>query len=80
MDAVDIARQLVKVVSARECEHLAALDAWCAGDMIECTTRWEDILVDYPRDILALRLARFCHFYAGDNIAMRDPPARVMAA
>ena len=80
MDAADKARQLVKVVSARECEHLAALDAWCAGDMIECTTRWEGILVDYPRDILALRLAHFCQFYAGDSIAMRDSLARVMPA
>jgi tetratricopeptide (TPR) repeat protein len=68
------------VVSARECEHLAALDAWCAGDMVECAARWESILVEYPRDILALCLAHFAHFYFGDSTAMRDSVARVMPA
>ncbi|MDP6474081.1 MAG: tetratricopeptide repeat protein [Alphaproteobacteria bacterium] len=74
------AREFAKVVSARECEHLAALEAWCAGDMIGCTTRWEGILVDHPRDVLALRLAHFCHFYSGDSAAMRDSVARVLPA
>jgi len=74
------ARELAKVVSARECEHLAALDAWCAGDMVECAARLEAILVDYPRDILAIRLAHFCHFYMGDCTAMRDSVARVLPA
>jgi len=80
LEAADKARQRAKVVSARECEHLAALEAWCAGDMAACTVRWEGILVEYPRDLLALRLAHFCHFYTGDSIAMRDSLARVMPA
>ncbi|MDA1355839.1 MAG: tetratricopeptide repeat protein [Proteobacteria bacterium] len=74
------AREMAKVVSARECEHLAALESWCAGDMVECTDRWERILIDYPRDILALRLAHFCHFYMGDSIGMRTSVARVLPA
>ena len=74
------ARQMAKVVSARECEHLAALESWCVGDMVECTDRWERILIDYPRDILALRLAHFCHFYSGDSIGMRTSVARVLPA
>ena len=74
------ARELAKVVSARECEHLLALEAWCAGDMVGCTARWEGILVEYPRDILAIRLAHFCHFYAGNSVAMRDSLARVLPA
>ncbi len=74
------AREFAKVVSARECEHLAALEAWCDGDMVGCTTRWEGILIDHPRDVLALRLAHFCHFYSGDSTAMRDSVARILPA
>lgn len=74
------ARQVAKVVSARESEHLAALEAWCVGDMVECTNRWEQILIDHPRDILAIRLAHFCHFYSGDSIAMRASVACVLPA
>ncbi len=80
LESAGRAREFAKVVSARECEHLLALEAWCAGDMVECTARWEGILVDFPRDILALRLAHFCHFYSGESIAMRDSVARVMPA
>jgi tetratricopeptide (TPR) repeat protein len=80
LECVESAREFAKVVTARECEHLAALEAWCAGDMVEATARWEGILVDHPRDILALRLAHFCHFYSGDSVAMRDSVARVMPA
>ncbi|MBT3627068.1 MAG: tetratricopeptide repeat protein [Rhodospirillaceae bacterium] len=80
LESAGRAREFAKVVSARECEHLLALEAWCAGDMIECTARWEGILVDCPRDILALRLAHFCHFYSGNNVAMRDSVARAMPA
>ena len=72
------ARKLVKVVSVRECEHLEALEAWCAGDMIECTERWGRILINCPRDILALRLAHYCHFYMGQSFAMRTSIARVL--
>jgi hypothetical protein len=77
-ECAEQARELAKVVSARECEHLEALEAWCAGDMIACTDRWERILVDHPRDILALRLAHYCHFYLGESFAMRNSVARVL--
>jgi len=72
------ARKLVRGVGVRECQHLEALEAWCAGDMIECTERWERILIDYPRDILALRLAHYCLFYMGQSFAMRTSIARVL--
>ena len=77
-ESAEKAREFAKVVSARECEHLEALEAWCAGDMIECTERWERILIDHPRDILALRLAHYCHFYMGQSFAMRPSIARVL--
>ncbi|MCR9073020.1 MAG: tetratricopeptide repeat protein [Alphaproteobacteria bacterium] len=62
----------------REAQHLAALEAWCAEDIDETTRCWERIVVDHPKDVLALRLAHFNHFYAGEGRMMRDSTARVL--
>lgn len=66
--------------SDREKLHLAALEAWVAEDIDRATDAWERILLDHPRDVLALRLAHFCHFYAGEGRKMRDSVARVLPA
>ena len=62
----------------RERLHLEALRAWCADDLDRTTELWERILLDHPKDVLALRLAHFNHFYAGDGRRMRDSIARVL--
>lgn len=66
--------------NAREKLHAAALAAWCEGDFETAAARWEDILVAWPRDILALKLVTFIHFYTGDIANNRDAPARVLSA
>lgn len=65
-------------VTDREALHLAALEAWCAEDIDRTTDCWERIAVDHPKDALALRLAHFNHFYAGEGRMMRDSTARVL--
>ena len=62
----------------REAQHIDALGAWCRGDIAGATDRWEAILLDHPRDVLALRLSHFTHFYMGDAAGMRDSVARVL--
>ena len=62
----------------REKRHVAALGAWCGGDIAGATDIWNDILLDYPRDVLALRLGHFTHFYMGDSAGMRDAVQRVL--
>lgn len=64
----------------RERRHLAALDAWCAGDFTGAAAHWEAILAEYPRDVLALRLAHYMHFYLGDDANLRDSIHRVLWA
>lgn len=64
----------------RERLHLRALERWCAEDIAAATDTWERILLDWPRDLFALRLAHFKHFYAGDGRKMRDSIARVLPA
>ena len=63
--ALDAARA-VSGTTAREQAHIAALAAWCDGDIETALGRWEAILPEHPRDVLALKLANFWHFYLGD--------------
>jgi len=64
----------------RERLHLAALTAWNAGDLRTATERWEDVLLGWPHDVLALRLSHFTHFYLHGGPAMRESVARIMHA
>ncbi|MDP6390525.1 MAG: tetratricopeptide repeat protein [Alphaproteobacteria bacterium] len=66
--------------TAREKLHLEALKAWRAGQLRRTLEIWEQILLDNPRDVLALRLAHFLHFYLGDSQNLRDSVLRVMHA
>lgn len=67
-------------VTKRERAHLAALAAWHRGDLVTAVGYWEAILLDHPRDILALKLATFTHFYLGDTENLRDCAARTRHA
>lgn len=64
----------------REAAHLAALEAWCAGDAERALRHWEAVLAEHPRDVLALKLAHFWHFYLGQSQAMAASVARVLPA
>lgn len=65
-------------VTERERRHIAALKAWCASDADAALAQWEAILTDHPRDVLAVRLAHFWHFYNGDPVKLRDSVSRVL--
>ena len=75
----DVAASTVRA-GERERRHIDALRAWAARDIAGATALWEEILLAWPRDILALRLAHFTHFYLGDSRNLRDSIARVMHA
>ncbi|MDA0261948.1 MAG: tetratricopeptide repeat protein, partial [Proteobacteria bacterium] len=64
----------------RERRHIDALRAWSARDIVGATSIWEEILLSWPRDIVALRLAHFTHFYLGDSPNLRDSIGRVLHA
>jgi len=77
-DALAAAKDLSASANPREHLHISALAAWCAGDIRRTNEIWEEILIDHPHDILALRLAHTMHFFLGDLELMRDSMARVM--
>ena len=67
-------------VTDRERGHLDALDAWIGGEFEPAVAHLEAVLADHPRDILALKLAHFLHFYLGDEENLRDSVGRVLHA
>jgi hypothetical protein len=62
----------------REKRHLEAAKAWATGAIFRATEIWEDILLDYPKDALALRFAHNSYYYLGHSQTIRDSVARVL--
>ena len=62
----------------RERMHVAATRAWLEGRFKTSVEILESILVDYPRDVLALQIAHLSDFYLGDSHNLRDRVARVL--
>ena len=44
----------------------------------EASYQWEEILVDHPTDLLAIKFSHDAYFYLGMQAQMRDSIARVM--
>jgi len=64
--------------SAREQAHARALGHWVEGDLDRALRVWEELLVEHPADVLALRLAHFNYFWLGRAAAMRASVQRVL--
>jgi tetratricopeptide (TPR) repeat protein len=62
--ATDAAR-LAERATPRERAHVAALRHWIDGAPDLAAEVWEQIVSEYPRDILAFRLAHFVNFWLG---------------
>jgi tetratricopeptide (TPR) repeat protein len=65
-------------LSPWERAHLAAFDAWSRDEIRPATAIWEQILIDHPGDVWALRFAHDTYFYLGEAAVMRDSIARVL--
>lgn len=65
--------------TARETQHVEALDAWVRGGMNDAAARWIAILDDHPRDIVAIKVSQFVLSYLGESERMRDTVARVVS-
>jgi tetratricopeptide (TPR) repeat protein len=77
-EAARVARELIAKATAREQAHVAALDAWIAGDLDRTLAIWEAILGEHPTDVLALRLAHFNNFWLGRPRDMAASVERVL--
>jgi tetratricopeptide (TPR) repeat protein len=78
--ALASARAGAAEATPRERLHVAALEAWCAGNIDGVIAAWETLLLESPRDIIVLKLLQSAHFYRGDSANIRDCIARVLPA
>ncbi|KAK2158222.1 hypothetical protein LSH36_174g01076 [Paralvinella palmiformis] len=65
-------------LSEWERQHVRAINLYGKGYMTDACSVWEDILLEYPQDMLALKFAHDSYFYLGYQVQMRDSVARVM--
>jgi len=70
------ARALSSSAPARERTHLEAVQQVLEGRWTTACRTWDSLLVEYPRDGLALQWAQLWDFYRGDSAALRQRPAR----
>ncbi|MEM7056575.1 MAG: tetratricopeptide repeat protein [Pseudomonadota bacterium] len=75
--ALENAGQLAARANNRELGHLTAIRHWVNGDFYAAVQVWEDVLTQYPRDLIALQLAHLSHVLLGDIVGQRDTVARV---
>ncbi|MBT5684223.1 MAG: tetratricopeptide repeat protein [Gammaproteobacteria bacterium] len=54
----------------REQRYLKALSLWQADQMAEAAAVFDDIVLNYPKDMLALRMAHYLHFYGNGGRQM----------
>jgi tetratricopeptide (TPR) repeat protein len=71
-DAVAQATRHLGAASDRERRHVEAVAAWAGGDLRRATETWGRIVIDCPRDTLALQLAHLGDFYLGQAVTLRD--------
>jgi hypothetical protein len=72
------AEPLLAHATARERGHHHALRTQQAGDWESACAAWEALLLDHPRDALALQWAHLHDFYRGDALNLRQRVARVL--
>lgn len=88
-DAADVAaaRRSVDALGAlagrwgpREGGHHRALEAWAAGDWRRAAAMLDDLLIEWPTDLLALMMGHQLDFYVGDAANLRDRVGRSLGA
>lgn len=72
------ARRFAEEATSRERLHMDALDAWLGDALERAVEIYDAILVEHPRDVLAVKLVAYLNFYLGDAAGMRDCVARVL--
>ncbi|MBL8332284.1 MAG: tetratricopeptide repeat protein [Rubrivivax sp.] len=74
------ARVRAKDGTARERAHLEAVAQLAEGRWQAACTTWDALLIEHPRDALALQWAHLWDFYRGDVPGLRLRPARALPA
>ncbi len=62
----------------RERAHLQAVQQIAQGRWSAASRIWDELLIQHPRDALALQWSQLWDFYAGDLAGLRQRPARAL--
>jgi tetratricopeptide (TPR) repeat protein len=76
--AVEAAERLAGDANRRERAHIAGLRAFLDGEWRKANAIYGELLIDHPRDTLALQLAHALDFYLGQSAMLRDRVARAL--
>ena len=77
---LDQARTRADGATARERAHLDAVQHLADGRWHGACRIWDELLIDHPRDALALQWGQLWDFYRGDAVGLRLRPARALPA
>jgi hypothetical protein len=72
------ARDRAETAPRRERAHIEALQQIHDGRWTAACRTWDELLIEHPRDALALQWAQLWDFYRGDTAALRQRPARAL--
>jgi hypothetical protein len=75
---LDAAQPLLEHATAREKAHAEATQAAIDGRWHQACRIWDTLLVEHPRDALALQWAQLWDFYRGDALGLRQRAARAL--
>jgi tetratricopeptide (TPR) repeat protein len=76
--AVEAAERLADDANRRERAHIAGLRAFIDGEWRKANAIYGELLIDHPRDTLALQIAHALDFYLGQSAMLRDRVARAL--
>jgi tetratricopeptide (TPR) repeat protein len=66
------------VGTERERAHVGATRAWLDGNFAGAAARYNRLVVDHPRDMLAVQIGHLCNFFLGRSTWLRDHIAGVL--
>ncbi len=77
---IEQAEALADKANAREKLLTRAARQWMEGEWYQASLTWDQVLVDFPLDALALQLGHLTDFFRGDCFNLRDRVCRVMTS
>ncbi len=77
-DEIALAEAASAHAPARERAHLQAVRHVFDGRWTAACRVWDELLLEHPRDALALQWAQLWDFYRGDAVNLRQRPARAL--
>jgi len=67
-------------LTRREQMHVRAVQLLHRGVLGSASDVYEEILLENPTDMMAIKFSQSCYFYLGESVRMRDSVARVIPA